>query len=53
MRSGKGSEVLFYRPGGRHAVVGRHKANPEISTSLIRIILKKLGISVREWLEAV
>lgn len=51
-RPGKGSELLFYRDGRPHAFVGRHKANPRVSAVEIQSILKKLGISVREWLGA-
>jgi hypothetical protein len=50
-RAGKGSEFLFYREGGRHALVGRHKANPTESRWQIPRILKKLGIGLREWIE--
>ena len=50
MRPGKGSELLFYREGGSLAYVGRHKANPEVPAVAVQRILKKLGISVREWL---
>ncbi len=50
-RSGKGSELVLHRPGSLQAVVGRHKANPQISAMAIRRILKKLGITVGEWLE--
>jgi hypothetical protein len=51
VRPGKGSELLFYREGQRHAFVGRHKANPRVSAVAIQSILKKLGITVRQWLE--
>lgn len=50
-RPGKGSELLFYREGRRHAFVGRHKANPRVSAVGIQSILRKLGITVREWLQ--
>jgi hypothetical protein len=50
-RPGKGSELLFYREGGRHAFVGRHKANPRVSAVEIQSILRKLGIPVLEWLQ--
>lgn len=49
-RSGKGSELLFYREGGVQAFVARHKQNPTVSAVEIQRILKKLGISVREWM---
>ena len=50
-RSGKGSELVVYREGALQAVVGRHKANPQVSAMSIRRILRKLGIAVREWLD--
>ena len=50
-RPGKGSELLFYREGQRHAFVGRHKSNPRVSAVAIQSILRKLGITVREWLQ--
>ena len=50
-RSSKGSEMVFYREGGRHAIVSRHKANPMIPAIAIQRMLKKLGIGVHEWLD--
>jgi hypothetical protein len=41
--------MVFYRPGGRHAFVSRHVSNPLIPAIAIQRILKKLGISVAEW----
>lgn len=52
-RSSKGSELVFYRPGGRHAFVARHVNNPLIPAIAIQRILKKLGISVAEWVGVV
>ncbi len=51
-RSSKGSELTFYRPGGRHAWVARHVSNPLIPAVAIQRMLRKLGISVAEWVEA-
>jgi hypothetical protein len=51
-RQGKGSELVLYREGSLQAVVGRHKTNPQLSAMGIRRILKKLGITVSEWLDA-
>ncbi len=51
-RSSKGSELVFYRPGGRHAFVSRHVQNPLIPAIAIQRILKKLGIGIAEWVRA-
>jgi hypothetical protein len=49
-RSSKGSEMVFYRAGGRHAFVSRHKSNPLVPAIAIQRMLRKLEIPVHEWL---
>jgi hypothetical protein len=49
-RSSKGSELVFYREGGRHAFVSRHKSNPLVPAIAIQRMLRKLEIPVQEWL---
>jgi hypothetical protein len=51
-RSSKGSELVFYREGERHAFVSRHKSNPLVPAIAIQRMLRKLGIGVQEWLTA-
>jgi len=51
-RSSKGSEMVFYRAGGRHAFVSRHKSNPLVPAIAIQRMLRKLEIPVQEWLVA-
>lgn len=51
-RSSKGSELVFYRPGARHAFISRHKVNPLVPAIAIQRMLRKLGIAVHEWLAA-
>ena len=51
-RSSKGSELVFYREGERHAFVARHKSNPLVPAIAIQRMLRKLGIGVGEWLVA-
>jgi hypothetical protein len=47
---GKGSECTVYRPGGKKYTLGRHLANPEIATVVIKRLLKALRIPLNEWL---
>lgn len=49
-RSAKGSELVFYREGGRHAFVSRHKSNPLVPAIAIQHMLRKLAIPVQDWL---
>jgi hypothetical protein len=49
-RSSTGSEMVFYRAGGRHAFVSRHKSNPLVPAIAIQRMLRKLEIPVQEWL---
>jgi hypothetical protein len=51
-RSSKGSEMVFYRPGGQHAFVARHVSNPLIPAIAIQRMLKKLRIGVADWIRA-
>jgi HicA toxin of bacterial toxin-antitoxin, len=53
VRQGKGSEVTVYRPGGRTFTLGHHGTNDEVSTVMVKRLLKRLGIDVEEWLQAV
>ncbi|MBT4574860.1 MAG: hypothetical protein HOB92_00180 [Candidatus Cloacimonetes bacterium] len=49
---GKGSEITVFRPGGKKAILGRHKKNPRVLTATIKRIQKRLRISDREFVEA-
>ncbi len=51
-RSSKGSELVFYREGERHAFVARHTSNPAVPAIAIQRMLRKLGIPVHDWLAA-
>ncbi|MBI2388484.1 MAG: hypothetical protein HYV09_02605 [Deltaproteobacteria bacterium] len=51
-RPSKGSELVFYRDGGRHAFGSRHTSNPQVPAIAIQRMLRKLGIGVHEWLAA-
>ena len=53
IRPGKGSEVTVYRAGGRIFTLGRHRRNDEVSSLIVKLLLKRLGISPQEWLKAV
>jgi hypothetical protein len=53
VRQGKGSEVTVYRPGGRIFTLGHHRSNDEISSVVVKRLLKQLGIDPEEWLRAV
>ncbi len=53
VKPGKGSEVTVYRPGGVKFVLGHHHRNRHVPSHLVRLLLKRVGISVEEWLRAV
>jgi hypothetical protein len=50
---GKGSEITVFRTGGKKAVLSHHKRNDAIHPNRIRMLLSRLGIPIREWIEAV
>ena len=50
--SGKGSEVVIYRPGGRNFRLGHHKRNDYVRATIIKDILSRVGVSFGEWLDA-
>jgi hypothetical protein len=52
VRQGKGSEVVFFRPGGRIARVGCHRRNREVPSTLVKIVLDTLGVTLSEWVRA-
>jgi hypothetical protein len=52
VRFGKGSEVVVYREGGRHFTLGHHKGNDRVPASLIRQLLRRVGVSLKEWATA-
>lgn len=52
VRQGKGSEVVLFRPGGRIFCLGHHKANAFVPSQVVGNILKRLGISPFEWVQA-
>lgn len=52
VRSGKGSEVTIYREGGSIFTLGHHKRNDRVAWRQIRRLLKRVGIGLREWLDA-
>lgn len=52
VRTGKGSEVVVSRPGGRPFVLGRHKRNPEVPPETITRCLHRLGIPANGYLAA-
>ena len=53
VRSGKGSEVTLFRPGGRKFIVGHHKRNDTVHSIVVKNMLKRLKIGPQEWLTAV
>lgn len=50
---GKGSERTFYRQGGKKVAIGHHKRNDCVPSPLVKEILKRLGVSVQEFWDAV
>lgn len=50
---GKGSEIKIFRPGGKIYIVGNHKRNNYIPVAVIINILKRLEISLDDWMDAV
>lgn len=52
IRAGKGSEVLVFRPGYKIARLGHHTRNPEVSPIAIRIALRRLGLSLNDFVSA-
>lgn len=53
VRSGKGSEIVIWRPGGHHFRLGHHKRNAAVPSPVIKSLLEHVGISFGEWLAAV
>lgn len=53
VRSGKGSEIVIWRPGGHHFRLGHHKRNAAVPVPVIKSLLEHVGISFGEWLAAV
>ncbi len=53
VRQGKGSEIVVYREGGHHFRLGHHKRNSHVPTAVIKNLLKHVGVSTTEWLEAI
>lgn len=51
--SGKGSEVKIYKPNARIYTLGKHKKDPQVSTWLIKEILKRVGIDEYVWIPLV
>jgi hypothetical protein len=49
----KGSEITVYRPGHRKFTLGGHGQNPPVHATVVRRLLKRLGINNREWQHAV
>jgi hypothetical protein len=49
----KGSEITVFRPGHKQFTLPSHGKNPEISTDVVKQLLKRLGISAMEWLRVV
>jgi hypothetical protein len=52
-RAGKGSEQIVHRPGGKIFTLGHHRQRVTVHTSTLRRLLKRLGITIREWWTAV
>lgn len=50
--SGKGSEIKIQRPGTRIMTLGRHKQDIELSPYKIKQILKRVEVSVGDFIEA-
>jgi len=53
VKSGKGSEITVFRPGGRKFVIGHHKRNDTVHSVVVQNMLKRLKIGPQEWLTAV
>jgi hypothetical protein len=53
VRPGKGSEVTFYRPGGRIFTLSHHGSNDEVPSVVVTHLLKRLAIGLDEWRLAV
>ena len=49
---GKGSEVKVFREGGKIFSLPHHKRNSHYQPFLIRRLLRRLGISLEQWAEA-
>jgi hypothetical protein len=49
VRQGKGSEVTVYRQGGRIFTLGHHGSNDEVSSVMVKRLLKRLEIGLVEW----
>jgi len=45
-------EVVFFRPGGKIARVGCHRRNREVPSTLVKIVLDTLGVTLSEWVRA-
>jgi hypothetical protein len=52
VEEGKGSEMKIWRVGHNIYTLGRHKKDPQIHSFLIKKIIKRLGITRSQWLEA-
>jgi len=49
IRNGKGSEIVFYRPEGKHFRIGRHVKDPKLFPGRMRSILRHVGVDAAEW----
>lgn len=52
VRPGKGSEICVYREGGHIFKLGHHKSNDYVGAGWIRRLLRRVGITMQEWAEA-
>ena len=53
VRQGKGSEIVVFRSGGHHFRLGHHKRNSYVPTTVIKNLLKHVGITFEQWLDAI
>jgi hypothetical protein len=53
VRQGKGSEIVIFRCCGHHFRLGHHKRNSYVPTPVIKNLLKHVGVSFDEWLNAI
>ncbi len=53
VKSGKGSEITVFRPGGRKFVIGHHKRNDTVHSIVVKNMLNRLNIGPQEWFTAV
>ena len=49
----KGSEIKVYRAGGRIFTLGRHTLNREVEAVKVSRLLRRLEISISDWIKAV